>query len=121
VTFADGTVWHASDIVAIAEGEAEAFGMSAREVAEAFWKSLPYAQAEALSYAETEALSYAETEALSYAETEAVSDTDNNQPAPPSGGSGGCDSGAAGVFAVVSAAVISGKVKKRGQTSASSE
>ncbi|MDR1482777.1 MAG: hypothetical protein LBI74_09140, partial [Synergistaceae bacterium] len=104
VTFADGTVWHASDIVAIAEGEAEAFGMSAREVAEEFWKSLPYAQAEALPYAETEA----------------VSDTDNNQPAPSSGGSGGCDSGAAGVFVVVSA-VISGKIKKRGQTSASSE
>jgi hypothetical protein len=40
ITFADGTVWYASDITAIAEGRAEVFGMSMTRAAEAFWDSL---------------------------------------------------------------------------------
>jgi hypothetical protein len=41
ITFADGTVWNASDIEEMIQGSMSPFSMSMTQVARAFWASLP--------------------------------------------------------------------------------
>jgi hypothetical protein len=82
ITFANGTIWDASDIESMRDGEMSPFSMSMEEVARAFWDSL-------------------ET-------PESQSEQPINEPASQSSG---CDTGMAGILALAVAAAIT-KSKK---------